>query len=130
VGNVFPSWKVLVSALRNQLYHLGYKEKDFFEWKGLKLRKGQTMQEYIAGFHKMALMLDILLHTQETLLKYIGGYLHIFVTLYLCLDLLILMRFFFKQQTLRQGKQELVYPRNCLQEKRIEGSGMARKQIQ
>jgi len=31
------------------------------------------VQEYIDGFHKMALMLDIPLHTQETLMSYIGG---------------------------------------------------------
>jgi hypothetical protein len=32
--------------------------------KTLKLRKGQTVQEYTDGFRKMALMLDIPLHTQ------------------------------------------------------------------
>jgi hypothetical protein len=73
VGNVFPSWQVFVSALRKQFYPLGYKEKALIEWKGLKLRKGQTVQEYIDEFRKMALMLDIPLHTQETLMKYIGG---------------------------------------------------------
>ena len=52
---------------------MGYKEKVLIEWQVLKLRKGQTMQEYIDGFHKMALMLDIPLHIQETLMKYIGG---------------------------------------------------------
>ena len=31
------------------------------------------MQEYTDGFQKMALMLDIPLQTQETLMKYIGG---------------------------------------------------------
>jgi hypothetical protein len=31
------------------------------------------MQEYTDGFRKMALMLDIPLQTQETLMKYIGG---------------------------------------------------------
>jgi hypothetical protein len=73
VGNVFPSWQVFVSALRKKFYPLGYKEKALIEWQGLKLRKGQTMQEYTDGFRKMALMLDIPLHTQETLMKYIGG---------------------------------------------------------
>jgi hypothetical protein len=52
---------------------LSYKEKALIEWQGLKLRKGQTLQEYTDGFCKMALMLDIPLHTQETLMKYIGG---------------------------------------------------------
>jgi hypothetical protein len=52
---------------------LGYKEKDLIEWQCLKLRKGQIVQEYIDEFHKMELMLNIPLHTQETLMKYIGG---------------------------------------------------------
>jgi hypothetical protein len=73
VGNVFPSWKVFVSALRKKFYPLGYKEKGLIEWQAVKLRKGQTMQEYKDGFCKMALILDIPLHTQETLMKYIGG---------------------------------------------------------
>jgi hypothetical protein len=58
VGNVFPSWKVFVYALRKQFYPLGYKEKSLIEWKGIKLRKGETMQEYTYEFRKMALMLD------------------------------------------------------------------------
>jgi hypothetical protein len=52
---------------------LGYKDKSLIEWKGLKLGKGQTMHEYTDEFRKMELMLDIPLHTQETLMKYIGG---------------------------------------------------------
>jgi hypothetical protein len=73
VGNVFPSWKSFISALRKKLYPLGYKEKALIEFQALKLRKGQTVQEYTDGFQKMALMLDIPLHTQETLMRYIGG---------------------------------------------------------
>jgi hypothetical protein len=73
VGNVFPSWQDFVFSLRKKLYPLGYKEKDLIEWKNLKLRKGQMVQEYTDEFHKMALMLNIPLHTQETLMKYIGG---------------------------------------------------------
>jgi hypothetical protein len=57
VGNVFPSWKDFVFALRKKFYPLGYKEKALIEWQGLKLRKGQTMQEYTDEFRKMALML-------------------------------------------------------------------------
>jgi hypothetical protein len=73
VGNAIPSWQDFVFALRNQFCPLGYKEKDLIEWKSLKLRKGQTVQEYTNEFRKMALMLNIPLHTQETLMKYIGG---------------------------------------------------------
>jgi hypothetical protein len=39
VGNVFPSWKDFVFALRNKFYPLGYKENDLIEWQSLKLRK-------------------------------------------------------------------------------------------
>jgi hypothetical protein len=73
VGNVFPSWKDFVFALRKQFYPLGYKEKALIECQSLKLRKGQTVQEYTNEFRKMALMLNIPLHTQETLMKYIRG---------------------------------------------------------
>jgi hypothetical protein len=73
VGKVFPSWKNFISALRKQFYPLGYKEKALIEWQSLKLKKGQSVQEYTDGFRKMALMLDIPLQTQETLMKYIGG---------------------------------------------------------
>jgi hypothetical protein len=73
VGNVFPSRQVFVSALKKQFYPLGYKDKALIEWQGLKLRKGQTVKEYTDEFNKMALMLDIPIHTQETLMKYIGG---------------------------------------------------------
>jgi hypothetical protein len=31
VGNVFPSWKDFVFALRKQFYPLGYKDKDLIE---------------------------------------------------------------------------------------------------
>jgi hypothetical protein len=51
---------------------LGYKEKSLIEWRSLKLRKGQKVQEYTYGFRKIALMLDIPLHTQENIMKYIG----------------------------------------------------------
>ena len=50
VGKVFPSWKSLISALRKQFYPLGYKKKALIEWKYLKLRKGQIVQEYTDGF--------------------------------------------------------------------------------
>jgi hypothetical protein len=63
VGNVFPSWQVFVSALRKQFYPLGCKEKALIEWQCIKLRKGQTLQEYTDEFRKMALMLDISFHT-------------------------------------------------------------------
>jgi hypothetical protein len=71
VGNAFPSWQGFVSALKKQFYPLGYKENDLIEWQGIKVIKGQIVQEYTDGFRKMALMLEIQLHTQETLMRYI-----------------------------------------------------------
>jgi hypothetical protein len=109
---------------------LGYKEKVLIECKALKLRKGQTMREYIDGFHKMALMLDIPLHTQENLMKYIGGLpAHIQNNVFM-FGPTNLMRFLFKRHTLKQGKQVLVYRGNRLQEKKTKGSGMEKRQMQ
>jgi hypothetical protein len=54
---------------------LGYKEKALIEWKSLKLWKRQSVQEYTNEFRKMDLMLDVPLTTQETLMKYIAGFL-------------------------------------------------------
>ena len=71
VGNVFPSWQDFVFSLRKQFYPLGYKENDLIEWQGIKVIKGQIVQEYTDGFRKRALMLEIQLHTQETLMRYI-----------------------------------------------------------
>jgi hypothetical protein len=73
VGNLFPSWKDFVFSLRKKFYLLGYKKKTLIEWKSLKIRKGKMVQEYIDEFFNMALMLNIPLHTQEILMKYIGG---------------------------------------------------------
>jgi hypothetical protein len=74
VGKNFPSWHDFIFVLQKQFYPLGYKENDLIEWKSCKLRKGHLVQEYIDEFRKMDLMLDVLLTTQETLVKYIGGF--------------------------------------------------------
>ena len=74
VGNIFSSWHDFISARRKQFYPLGYKEKDLIECQILKLRKGQSVKEYTNEFHKMDLMLYVPLTTQETLMKYIGGF--------------------------------------------------------
>jgi hypothetical protein len=86
------------------------------------------MQEYTDGFRKMALMLNIPLHRQKTLMKYIGGLPAHLETLYSCLDPLTLMRFMFKRHILKQGKQ--MYQGNRLQGKRTRGNNMTRIQMQ
>jgi hypothetical protein len=73
VANVFPSWQDFAFSLRKSFYPFHYKEKDLIEWQSLKLIKGKTKQEYVDEFCKMALMLNIPLHTQASLMKYIGG---------------------------------------------------------
>jgi hypothetical protein len=67
----FHHGRVSFMHLGNNSILFGYKEKALIEWQSLKLRKGQTVQEYTDGFRKMALMLVIPLQTQETLMKYI-----------------------------------------------------------
>jgi hypothetical protein len=42
--------EIFFFALRKKFYPLGYKEKALIEWKSLKLRKGQMMQEYTVNF--------------------------------------------------------------------------------
>jgi hypothetical protein len=74
-GKIFPSWHDFIFVLRKNFSPLGYKEKALTEWEILNLRKGQSVQEYTYEFHKMALMLDVPFTTQETLMKYIGGFL-------------------------------------------------------
>lgn len=70
ISKIFPSWFDFITSLRKQFHPLGYKEKYLIEWKGLKFRKGQSVQEYRDEFRNKVLMLDIPLYTQETLMKY------------------------------------------------------------
>jgi hypothetical protein len=52
VGNVFPSWKSFIYALRKKFYPLGYKEKALIEWKSLKLRKEKLCKSIQMAFKK------------------------------------------------------------------------------
>jgi len=129
VGNVFPSWKSFISVLKKQFYPLGYKEKALIEWQSLKLRKGQTVQEYTDGFRKMALMLDIPLQTKETLMKYIGGLpVHIRNIVFMFgptnLDEVSV------QATYIEAGKAGVSGNHHLQGKRTRGKGMARMKMQ
>jgi hypothetical protein len=109
---------------------LSYKEKALIEWKGLKLRKGQTGKEYTEEFHKMALMLSIPLHTEETLMKYIGGlpsHIHNIVFIFgpTNLDEVSIQETYIEAKKTRVGVSG-----NHLQEKRTKGRGMEIKKIQ
>jgi hypothetical protein len=48
-------------------------QQEMMNWQCLRQSKGQSVQEYTQTFCKKTLNLGILLYTQETLLKYIGG---------------------------------------------------------
>ena len=43
------------------------------DWKNLKQLKGKNVQVYTQEFRRRALLLGVDLHSQDTLLKYIGG---------------------------------------------------------
>jgi hypothetical protein len=43
------------------------------EWKTLRQRKGQTIQNFMEEFRKKGLALNIPLDSYETLMKYIGS---------------------------------------------------------
>jgi hypothetical protein len=66
-------WNDFVNALRKQFYPLAYMQHEMMNWQSLRQAKGQSVQDYTQEFRKKALILDIPLYTQETLLKYIGG---------------------------------------------------------
>lgn len=42
-------------------------------WKKFRQHKGQSMQDYTQEYRKRALMLGVDLHSQDTLMNYIGG---------------------------------------------------------
>jgi hypothetical protein len=128
VGNVFTSWQVFVSSLKKKFYPLGYKEKDLIEWKGIKLRKGQIVQEYIDEFRKMALMLDIPLHTQETLMKYIGGlHAHICNTVFM-FGRTNLDEFYVQATYIEAGKTRVVISRESSSRKEDKRKGNGKKE--
>jgi hypothetical protein len=129
VGKIFPSWHDFISTLRKQFYPLGFKEKTLIEWQSLKVRKVQSMQEYTNEFHKMDLMLDVPLTTQETLMKYIGGfpaYIHNIVFMFGPTNI---DEVYVQETYIKHEKIELVYQGNHLQRKMAKEKGMGRNQI-
>ena len=54
-------------------------------WQNFRQLKGQNVQEYTQEFRRRALMLGVDLQSQDTLQKYIGGYIAIFDMPFLCL---------------------------------------------
>ena len=48
-------------------------QKAIMDWKYFKQLKGQNVQVYTQEFRRRYLLLGVDLHSQDTLLKYIGG---------------------------------------------------------
>jgi hypothetical protein len=49
-------------------------QKAIMDWKNFRQAKGKNVQSYTQEFRRRALILGIDLYSQETLLKYIGGF--------------------------------------------------------
>jgi len=73
VGNLLSSWSSFISALKEQLYPLGYKQKALMDWKYLRQGRGQDVQSFTDEFRKQALNLGISLDSHEVVTKYIGS---------------------------------------------------------
>ena len=48
-------------------------QKAIMNWQNFRQLKGQNVQDYAQESRRRALMLDVYLKSQDTLLKYIGG---------------------------------------------------------
>ena len=73
-GKTLSSWLVFSSTLQKKFYPLAYMQQAIMSWQNFRQLKGQTVQSYTQEFRKRALLLGIPLDTQETFLKYIGGF--------------------------------------------------------
>jgi hypothetical protein len=73
-GKVVSSWNDFIVALKRQFYPLAYMQKAIMDWKNFRQAKGKSVQSYTQEFRRRALILGINLSSQETLLKYIGGF--------------------------------------------------------
>jgi len=73
-GKVLTPWNDFVAALRRQFYPLAYMQKCIMDWQDFRQGKGQSVQKYTQEFRRRELILGVDLTSQETLLKYIGGF--------------------------------------------------------
>eukprot|EP00253_Pinus_taeda_P025542 PITA_25542 len=69
VGKLFSSWPDFTSALKEQFYPLGYKQKALMNWQYLRQGKGQDVQSFTEEFRKQALNMSIALDTPEVVTK-------------------------------------------------------------
>ena len=67
------SWSSFIAAIKRKFYPLAYMQNAIMDWKNFRKLKGKSVQDYTHEFRRRALILDINLYSQETLLKYVGG---------------------------------------------------------
>lgn len=67
------SWIQFSTALRNQFYPIGHRERLKERWQFLRQTTGQTVQEYTTEFRKQAVALGVNLRNPEVLDKYRAG---------------------------------------------------------
>lgn len=72
-GNISLSWSNFIATIEIKFYPLAYMQKHIMNWQNFKQLKGQSVQDYTEEFRKRAFMLGVDFHSQDTLLKYIGG---------------------------------------------------------
>ena len=72
-GKITLSWVEFISAIKQQFYPLAHLQKAIMNWQSFRQLKGQSVQDYTQVFRRRAMLLGIDLHSQDTLLKYIGG---------------------------------------------------------
>ena len=74
VGNLLSSWPSFISALKEQFYPLGYKQKALMDWQYLRQGRDQDVQSFTQEFRKQALNFGIALDSPEVVTKYIDHY--------------------------------------------------------
>lgn len=73
-GKISISCSDFIASIKRKFYPLAHMQKAIMNWKNFKQLRGQNLQEYNQAFRKRALMLGVDLQSQDTLLKYIGGF--------------------------------------------------------
>ena len=73
-GNISMSWSSFIVSIKRKLYPLAYMQKAIMDWKNFRQLKGKSVQDYTHEFRRRALILGANLYSQETLLKYVGGF--------------------------------------------------------
>jgi hypothetical protein len=69
-GKILTSWNDFIVAIKRQFYPLTYMQKSTMDWQNFRQAKGQNVQIFTQEFRRRALVLEVDLSSQQTLLKY------------------------------------------------------------